>query len=224
MRYPLIKSNRDSYIYLSKVNTIKTHDYLKKLNLINSRTVFFSTMIVASTIMLIVYLTGLENHRSLYTNALITTTILLFVFFCFMATGLYRGWKLKDTLGDLTNYFSRLKKPGNSNGGAGSLDGFELLEAADGLEGCLFGIILWIVIGVFGTIVFWFIGAFFWGIILAMAGLLYWIIFRAFRLILKNSASCKGNLPKSVQIALVYSVLYSSWIYAIILFSHYFRS
>lgn len=193
---------------------------MKKLNLINSRTVFFSTLIVAGAIMLVVYITGLEDHRSLYLNSLITTTILLFVFFCFITIGLFRGWKLKDTIGNLTGYFSRLKRPGTETPG---FDGLEALEVVDSPEGCLAAIIIWIVVGLFGTIILWAIGAFFWGIILVMAGLLYWIIFRAFRLILKRSAGCKGNIVAALQIAFTYSLLYSSWIYAIIFFSHYFR-
>jgi len=174
--------------------------------------------------MLVVYLTGLKSHRSLYLNSLITTTILSFVFFCFITVGLFRGWKLKDTIGNLTHYFSRLKKPKNSDGGSGSFDGLEAFEVADSPEGCVFAIILWVVVGLFGTVILWAIGAFFWGIILVMAGLLYWVIFRAFRLILKNSASCKGNISRSLQIAVAYSLLYSFWIYAIIYFSHYFKA
>lgn len=193
---------------------------MKKLNLINSRTVFFSTLIVVVTIMLLVYLTGLENHRSLYLNSLITTTILSFIFFCFITTGLYRGWKLKDTMGDITRHFSKIKEPGSSEPGSFDLNVF---EGADDIEGCLFGIVLWIVIGVFGAFILWFIGAFFWGVILVLTALLYWIIYRAFRLILKNSARCKGNISRSLQIALAYSLVYSFWIYAIIFFSHYFR-
>lgn len=179
-------------------------------------------MIVASTIMLIVYLTGLENHRSLYTNALITTTILLFVFFCFMATGLYRGWKLKDTLGDLTNYFSKLKN-------------LEIQMAEQAVSMDLNYWKLQMVLKAvfwnytmdsnwgFGTIVFWFIGAFL-GNNFSHGRAFILDHFQSLQVNFKNSASCKGNLPRSVQIALVYSVLYSSWIYAIILFSHYFRS
>ncbi|MBK7434631.1 MAG: hypothetical protein IPI66_12555 [Chitinophagaceae bacterium] len=195
---------------------------MKKINLVNSRTVFFSTLIVSSTIILIVYLTGLADHRSLYQNSLITTTVLSAVFFCFITTGLYRGWKLKDTLGDLTRYFSKLKKPEKSNADAFNLEGIGGFDADLTPEGCLFAIILWILVGLFGTIIFWAIGAFFWGIILVLGGLLYWIIFRAFRLILKNSTLCKGDILRSVQIALIYSLLYSSWIYAILFFSHYF--
>lgn len=196
---------------------------MKKRHLINSRTVFLSTVIVAALIMLLVYLTGLENHRSLYRNSLITTTVLLIVFFCFIATGLYRGWKLKDTLGNFWNHFSKLKKPKRSYDV--SVDGgLEGLEVAEGVEAFVIVIIVWVLVALFGTIFFWFIGAFFWGIILVMAGLLYWIIFRAFRLIFKHSPACKGDLIRSVRIACIYSVAYVCWIYAVILISHYFKA
>jgi magnesium-transporting ATPase (P-type) len=100
-------------MWFKKNNFSRQFCHLKKLKLVNSQTVFFSTIIVAAMIMLLVYLTGLGNHRSLYRNSLITTTILLIVFFCFIAIGLYRGWKLKDTMGNFWNHFSKLK---NQNG------------------------------------------------------------------------------------------------------------
>ncbi len=195
---------------------------LKKINLINSSTIFFSTLIVAFIISLCVYLTGLHNHRSLYSNSLITTTILTTVLFCFIAVGLYNGWKLKDTLGNFRNYFNKLKKPKDPNYDLSKFDGLEVLEVAEGFDGCLLTIFVWVVVGIFGSLILWSIGAFFWGIILFLAGLFYWIIFRAFRLIFKNSAHCKGNIFKSLQISTLYTVLYVGWIYVVIYIGHYF--
>ncbi len=197
---------------------------MRKLNLINSSTLFYSTLLVIPFITLLVYFIGLVDHRSLYQNALTTTTILFFIFFCFILWGLYKGWKLKDTLGDFRKHFGLLKKPENAKvntKGAEDIPDIDFIEAP---EGCAIAIILWIGVGIFGSLFFWFIGAFFWGLILIFAGLLYWIFFRAFRMIFKNSSKCKGNIFLSIQLAILYSVLYSAWIYGIIFIGHYLQA
>ncbi len=76
---------------------------MPRINLINSKTVFFSTLIVVPTLTLIVYLTGINQHRTLYLNSII---LFLFIFI-----GLYNGWKLKDNLGNIIDNFNKLKKP-----------------------------------------------------------------------------------------------------------------
>jgi hypothetical protein len=188
---------------------------LKRINLINSSTVFISTIVIILTLVSIVYLTGLESHRSLYLNSLITITILAVIFICFITVGLYNGWKLKDDLGNFKKYFSKYPEPSNV-----TIEPSPPEFSGDDIGGCLLSIVLWIVIGLFGSLILWLIGAFFWGTILVLAGLLYWIIFRAIRLIFRNSATTKGNIARSIRIALVYTLIYISWIYAIILIGH----
>lgn len=196
---------------------------MKKTKLINAHTVFISTLVVCVTIGLVIYLVGLQNHSTLYHNTLITTTILASIFFVFVFVGLYKGWKLKDTLGDMRDHFSKLPKPKQNKTDLSSFEGIEVIELGEGVEGCFFAIIIWILVGLFGSVILWLIGAFFWGIILILAGLLYWVIFRAFRLVFKNSKVCRGNFIKSFQIAVGYSFLYTSWIYGIIYIVHYLK-
>ena len=189
---------------------------LKRINLVNSSTVFISTIIVVLTITLIIFFTGLESHRSLYLNSLITTTVLSVIFICFITIGLYKGWKLKDDLGNFKKYLSKFPEPSDT---AMDTSGFE--PFGDDIGGCLLSFVLWIVIALFGSLIIWLIGAFFWGAILVLAGLLYWILFRAIRLIFRNSATCKGNIMKSLQIAFIYTLIYVSWIYGVIFLGHY---
>jgi hypothetical protein len=42
---------------------------------------------------------------------LLSTTIISIVFLAFITTGLYNGWKLKDTLGNMLDKISFWKKP-----------------------------------------------------------------------------------------------------------------
>ena len=61
---------------------------MPRINLINSKSVFFSTLIVVPTLTLIVYLTGINQHRTLYLNSILSTTILSIVLFLFIFIGL----------------------------------------------------------------------------------------------------------------------------------------
>jgi hypothetical protein len=191
---------------------------LRKSYLINSGTVFLATLIVVPTVVLIVYLTGLDNHRSFYLNSLLSTTILSVVFLAFMATGLYRGWKLKDTLGDFRKKINLGKA---SEFHIIEVDPVDLSDAGEaGPIGILFSFLLWLVVGLFGSFLLWLAGGVIWAVLLLLAGLLYWIIFRALRLVFKNAPRCKGNFSRSLAIALFYTVLYNSWIYLIVVGTH----
>ena len=195
---------------------------MNRRNLINSKTVFISTLIIITALTLIIYLTGLHEHRSFYFNAILSTSILSVIFLTFITTGLYKGWKLKDTLGNLLDKIDDLKKPGSEISDASNLD-FGTVEADDPIS-CLLSILLWIVIGVFGAMILWSIGAILWAAILVIAGLLYWIIFRAYKLIFRNSSKCKNNFWKSFSVATLFTFLYSCWIYAIIFGTHFLKS
>jgi hypothetical protein len=195
---------------------------MNKPNLINSKTVFSATLIIITALTLITYLTGLHEHRSIYFNAMLSTSILSSIFLIFITTGLYRGWKLKDTLGNLLDRIDNLKTPGSGISEASNLD-FGNIEADDPIS-CLLSILLWIVIGVFGALILWSVGAIIWAATLIIAGLLYWIIFRAYRLIFRNSPKCKNNFWKSLMVATLFTCLYSCWIYAIILGTHFLKS
>lgn len=194
---------------------------MNRPNLINSKTIFVATLIVVPTSILIVYLSGINEHRSLYLNSLLSTSILSLVFLTFISTGLYNGWKLKDSLGNMLHKFHLWKKPKSTTLDVSEIE-FDIF-GGEGIEGCLISIVIWIVVALFGSLIFWALGAFIWGPIVLLAAILYWIIFRAFRLIFRNSAKCKGQLLKSIGVALLFTILYNCWIYAIIFGIHFFN-
>ncbi|MEO6733590.1 MAG: hypothetical protein ABIN01_20375 [Ferruginibacter sp.] len=146
------------------------------------------------------------------------------IFLIFITTGLYRGWKLKDDLGNFIDKLDTLKRPSIGLAKNTSNLDLNLFETADDIEGCLLSIFIWIIIGVFGTLILWSLGVTMWALILIIAGLLYWIIFRAYRLIFKNSSKCKNDFWKSFGIAALFTCLYSCWIYAIIFGTHFLKS
>lgn len=174
------------------------------------------------TLTLIIYLAGIKEHRTLYLNSLISTTIISTVFLTFITIGLYNGWKLKDELGNFLDKFHLWKRPSTPTMDTSYYEPSVVGES--GMEGCLISFIIWIVLALFGSLIFWLFGAFIWATILITSGMLYWIIFRALRLIFRNSSKCKGDLIKSFRIAVFYTILYNSWIYAIIFGTHYLSS
>lgn len=209
---------------LRYTNTIKHQPLilLKRPHLINSKTVFFSTLIVVPTLSLIIFLTGINQHRSLYLNSLLSTTILSFVFLAFITTGLDKGWKLKDELGNFLDKFPKWKKPSSPEMDVSDIPSIPIYESDP--EDSILSILIWIVVGLLGSVIFWWLGAFIWAIILVVAGILYWIVFRALRLIFRYSPICKGNWVKSFAIAVFFTFLYNCWIYAIIFGTHYLNS
>ncbi len=144
------------------------------------------------------------------------------MFFVFITSGLYNGWKLKDTLG---KFNLRRKIPRPPDTGGFDAGGFDLADAgAEGIGGILVAIFLWICIAVIGSMVLFYAGTIIWLTIVSIAAILYWIIFRAFRLIFKNSTECSGNITKSILIAVLYTLLYNFWIYGIIFGVHFLNS
>lgn len=194
---------------------------MNRPNLINSKTVFTSTLIIVPTLSLLIYLTGVRNHRALYLNSLISTSIISFVFFLFISIGLYNGWKLRHSYGNFRDQFSLWKKPGSSNLDVSGFD-FGSIET-ESCIGAIGTLLVWIVLALLGSIIFWEIGAIVWATIVLAGGILYWIIFRAYRMIFRNSAKCKGDLIKSILTVLLFTSLYNCWIYAIIFGTHYLK-
>ena len=193
---------------------------MAKLTLVNSKTVFLATLIVIPVVILLVYVSGLHKHRSIYLNSLISTTILSVFFLVFMATGLYKGWKLKDTLGNFTKKITFSKLPDTS----GSYEFIDLPDTdAEGIAGVIVSLIIWLVVALLYSLLFWIAGGLIWATIMLTTGLLYWIIFRAFRLIFKHSPKCRGNLIRSFLVAGIYTGLYNFWIYLIVLGTSFWK-
>lgn len=162
-----------------------------------------------------VWLFGLREHRTIFVNSLLSTGILSVTFFLFLTIGLYRGIKLRDNIGRLTDKIKAGKIPSGVGGTA------EFPVVGDGPEGILISIGLWLLLSFLGPLIIWLFGSILWAGILVFIAMLYWIFFRALRLVLKNGSRCKGNLTQSMTYGLGYTILYIGWIYAVILITHY---
>lgn len=189
-----------------------------KKRLITTKTLFRLTLLILVLTVLSIWLLGLGQHRTLFENSILSISVLSVAFFLFLTIGLYKGIKLKDDIGKVTNNLKSLKFPDLSNTGNFNPS---ILEV-DGIAGIVLSILLWIVAMILFSLLIWLFGALLWSGIIIFIAMLYWIFFRAIRLVLKNSNKCRGNLVKSLTYGLGYTILYSSWIYGVVIISHYF--
>jgi hypothetical protein len=191
----------------------------KETTFLTTKAVFTLTLIVVFLTIIGVWLLGIGRSSTIIENSLLSTTILSIGFFLFLAFGLYKGAKLKDNIGELKAKIHSPEIPDFSD----SANGADIIDSGDGIAGILLSILLWIVVSILLSLFIWFFGVVLWTSIIVFVAMLYWVYFRAVRLVFKNSKTCKGNLKRSVAHALLYTCLYSFWIYGIILLSYYLK-
>lgn len=196
---------------------------MSNYKIINSRNIFIITLVVISITILSVWVLGLGVHNSLFKNSLISTTILSFAFFLFISIGLFKGIKIKDNIGKITDRFN--KEDVNFVGDF-FLDGDSSPDHdfSDSIFGVILSLILWFIMAVVISYVAWAFGAVIWFSVLTFIAMLYWIFFRALRLVFRKSAVCRGNLQNSILYGISFTILYNSWIYFIIYMMHIFAT
>lgn len=183
----------------------------------NGKNIFTVTIIVTILTVLSIWLFGLGQHRTIFINSILSTSILSIAFFLFITIGLYRGIKLKDEV----DIFRRISKNKFPNLSEGIGHGIEIPEMGDGIVGILIGILAWVVISIALLVFIWLVGSVLWTMIIVFITMLYWIFFHALRLVFKNSNVCKNNIIASIIYGLSYTLLYNCWIYAILFATHY---
>ncbi len=193
-----------------------------KRTLIDSKKVFIVSLIIVVITILSVWFYGIGKHKTVIENSLVSTSILSTTFFLFLTISLYNGIKLKDNLGEITNKFDSKKlnflKEFNPDTGLESI----IPKVGEGIAGIIISIILWILVTLIFSYLFFALGSIIWFSILLFLGMLYWIFFRALRLIFKKSPECSGNIERSVYYGVIYTAMYSSWIYALIVLTKYY--
>lgn len=206
----------------------------KKRFLLPSKIVFIITLLVILLTILSVWVYGLGKHATVIENSFKSTTILSLSFFIFITIGLYFGVKLKDTMGDLSRFFtikkfSDFKKENSKKDKSWLCFDFDLDFDLDGdgeadLVGFILTLLIWGLASVVISYLFFCFGAILWFSLLTFAGMLYWVFFRALRLIFKKAPVCQGNLVKSFLYGLSYTVLYNFWIYGVLFLVLYYRN
>lgn len=185
--------------------------------ILTSKTVFTVTIIVAVLTVLSIWLFGLGQHRTIFENSILSTTVLSIAFYLFLTIGLYNGIKLKDDIGKLTDKINISNLPDFLHTGEGA----DFLDVGDGIGGIIISTALWILMTFLIGLFVWLFGAVLWSGIIVFIAMLYWIFFRALRLVFKNSNKCKGNLIISLVYGFFYTILYNFWIYGVIFGTQY---
>lgn len=173
---------------------------------------------VAGLTIISIWLFGLGQHRTIFENSILSTSILSVAFCAFLTVGLYQGIKLKDDLGRITDKIKMDSMPDLSSGI--ELPG-EIFDVGEGIAAVVLGVLVWILFSVLLLVFIWLFSTVLWTMVLAFAAMLYWIFFRALRLVFQNSGECMGDFAKSLMYGLAYTALYNFWIYGIILSTHY---
>jgi hypothetical protein len=188
---------------------------MKQKIIIKGKTAFYLFALTCAIVIITIWLTGLDIHRTISNNALYSLTIITLIFFSFVAYGLYRGVGLMDNFGSVKNKVTFVE-PSGISGDIPTAD-FPIGEfASDGLEGILIGLVLWIGIFILTVVLVFFFETIVFAGLVIFTGMLYWIFYRATKLIFRYSRLTKNNLKKSISIGLKYSLMYSGWIYGII--------
>ena len=171
---------------------------------------------IVPVLVLAVYLTGIKNHRPFYVNVIISGSILSVMFLIFITTGLYNGWQLKDDFGSIIQRIEKWRRPRSPRVDISDVTP-NPLDIDEGLTGMITSVLSWIVIGVFGALLFWIIGAIVWVPVVIATGLLYWIVYNCFRMIFQKSSQCKGNMALSIRTSVLYTGFYILWATLILL-------
>lgn len=187
--------------------------------ILNSRNIFIITLIVIFLTIITVWLFGLGDHKSFFENSLLSTTILSIAFFLFISIGLFKGIKIKDNLGQITDRFDASKidfiKDAVADQGIDDVP-----DVGEGIFGIIISLILWFIMAIVISYLCWAFGAILWFSVLTFIAMLYWIFFRALRLVFKKSSKCRGHYSNSILYGFSFTILYNFWIYAIIFMMH----
>ena len=138
--------------------------------------------------------------------------------FWLMASGLYRGARVKKN--DLPpQRVGNIVSPGEGLDMVATVtaEGLPFADCGGGCLGALFVSILWIVVSILGTLLIWAMPQLGGSVIVAFIFDVSWIVSRPLRQVFAHSRQCQGKLAPSIAWAMLYTTLYSAWLFALLL-------
>lgn len=181
--------------------------------LLSARTVTLLSVLTIAVIFILVFVFG---HKSFLTELERSVGIISVILFLFLSHCLYHGVRLKDEP-IVTEKWKFLKSSDYADIVSNVPVTPSLELAGEGLGGLVLAIISWIVFSIVALILLFLLANVVWGVVLVLAAAVYWIFYRALRLALVKSRTCKGRLLPSFGYGLLYTMLYSGWIYGVLL-------
>jgi hypothetical protein len=167
-------------------------------------------LVVIGLTAILVYVLG---KRSVFFETELTLGIIAAALFAFLTIGLYHGVRIRRR--DLPS--ATMPEVPTPDFELPDLGGFDL--GIDGDEGCLavlVGLVLAVIVGILLVFALWillYLGIVLW-VFLLMA--VAWVFYLALRQVFAKSRVCKGNLRASVGYALLYTLLYTGWLFALV--------
>lgn len=183
--------------------------------------VLISIPVVIITLLLVFYF----STRSFVTELAIALGIIAVGLFIFLAVGLYHGVHLEEPI---------LENPDKPMGSAGfdvgdavglaavmptpdlKVDIPDVGSTGDDLAGCLVSILLWIVIAIVLAVLFWVLVQVLAFVLPWVLLALYWMFYRALKLVFEKTAVTRGHLLPSLGYALMFTVLYTGWLFLLL--------
>lgn len=185
-----------------------------RYQILSARTITLLSIITIAVVFVLDFVLG---HKSLLVEIERSVGILSICLFLFLSHFLYRGVRLKNE--PLVN---GKWKPFKGSDYADVMTNipdvvpsFELV--GEGLGGIILSILSWIVATVVLLFLLYVLANLVWGLIFVLAVVVYWIFYRALRLAFIKSRLCRGKIVSSLGYSLLYTTLYTGWIYGVLL-------
>jgi hypothetical protein len=172
------------------------------------------TLLSVITIIVVSIIFIIFGHKSFLVELEWSVGIISLCLFLFLSIGLYKGVRIKNEP-IVKGKWKPLK---------GS-DAMDLLSCvpdlplpweigAEGCGGIILAIVAWLIFTVVALILLYLLANVLWGLIFIFAVVVYWIFYRALRQVFIKSRICKGKAGLSIGYALLYTTLYTGWIYS----------
>lgn len=138
--------------------------------------------------------------------------------FGFLAIGLHRGARVKRKDLPPTQWTSpmTLEEAWKATPDIGS--GFDLpIEfVGEGCLGAIVALVLWLVVLLFAGVILWALLELGLAVIVGFSFGLCWVLYRALRRAFAMSRKCRGDWPRSLAWASVYTILYLGWLWSLL--------
>lgn len=180
-------------------------------NYLKGKSVFTVSLFVIGITIVTVYLTGINYNRSLTSNLYLSLGIIAIALCLFMTYGLYKGVGIIDDFPKVRN----LKAENFSSDISSHID-IPSVSIDDGIGGFVLSILLWIVMTILFIVLLTVLEAVFWFSIFILLAMLYWVFFRALKFVFSKSSDTKGDIGISTVYSMIYTLLYTGWIFGII--------
>jgi len=199
------------------MGTILHHPKKYNFRLVNGRSLILVSISVVILTSLSIFLQGAPPEHGIFIHSLVTTSIISVGIFLFLAFGLYLGVKLRQPLGKEKSDKKRFRVFSRHDD---KVIPVEFLSS-DSPEALLAGIIIFVALALAIIFFTWIFMDAMIPLLIAFMVLLYWVFYRSLRQVFKNSRICKGDFRRSAGCALVYTLIYSLWVYGVIVCFHF---